>query len=57
MIAANAVNDRLGFDRDENALEVIWPGGGVSLSLAPKPEIARELIEIIAKRFHERDTT
>jgi len=54
MIAANLVGEGRGFDRDDNALEVFWLDGGASLPLAAKTVLAGELIQIIAKRYHER---
>jgi phosphopantothenoylcysteine decarboxylase/phosphopantothenate--cysteine ligase len=56
MIAANHVGEGLGFDRDENALEVLWEGGNVSLPLCKKEKLARQLIKIISERFHAKDT-
>jgi len=55
MIAANLVGgeDR-GFDSNNNALEVFWREGGASLPLAEKSALAGELIQMIAKRYHER---
>ncbi|NOX44094.1 MAG: bifunctional phosphopantothenoylcysteine decarboxylase/phosphopantothenate--cysteine ligase CoaBC [Gammaproteobacteria bacterium] len=52
MIAANQVgNEKGGFDSDENALAVFWPGGEILLPMATKEKIARELIAIVAERF------
>ena len=52
MIAANRVGlpDR-GFASGRNALSVLWPGGGRELGLAPKAELARRLIELVAERY------
>jgi len=51
MIAANRVGtSEGGFDSEENALEVLWPGGGTTLPLAPKTVIATQLVELIAQR-------
>ena len=57
MIAANRVGlpDR-GFGSDRNALTVIWRGGSRPLELAPKAEIARSLVDIIAERYRERNS-
>lgn len=54
MIAANWVGDSSpgGFERDENAFYVCWHGGERYLSLAPKKEIARDLLRLIAERYH-----
>lgn len=55
MIAANWVNQPgLGFDSDENELRLFWEGGGNLLTRAPKERLARELIAIIAERYHGR---
>jgi phosphopantothenoylcysteine decarboxylase/phosphopantothenate--cysteine ligase len=51
MIAANQVGPDCGFDRETNALTVFWPGGEVALGEAPKPVLARKLVELIAERF------
>ena len=52
MIAANRVGlpDR-GFASDRNALAVLWRGGGRELGLAPKAELARTLVELVAERY------
>jgi phosphopantothenoylcysteine decarboxylase/phosphopantothenate--cysteine ligase len=55
MIAANQVGDGLGFDKDENALTVYWHGGKQELSLTSKAALARQLIEVIAQRYQDRD--
>jgi phosphopantothenoylcysteine decarboxylase/phosphopantothenate--cysteine ligase len=55
MIAANLVGgDQGGFEADDNALTVSWEGGGETLRRAPKPELARALTGLIARRFHAR---
>jgi phosphopantothenoylcysteine decarboxylase/phosphopantothenate--cysteine ligase len=52
MIAANLVGaDAGGFEADDNALLVLWPGGGRSLPMMPKPALATALTEIIADRY------
>ena len=53
MIAANRVGlpDR-GFASDRNALSVLWRDGGIrELGLAPKAELARSLIALVAERY------
>ncbi len=58
MIAANGVGGaRGGFERDENALLLLWQGGGVELPMAPKEKLARLLIERIAERFNAKNST
>ncbi len=52
MIAANRVGEPgRGFESDENSLELIWDGGGVTIPIAPKEEVARRLVEFIAWRM------
>ena len=51
MIAANQVGDGMAFDCEDNALTVLWPGGKLEIARAPKIEVARELIALIAKRL------
>ncbi len=52
MIAANRVGgERGGFERDENALLVLWDGGERALAMMPKNELARELAGLIAERY------
>ena len=52
MIAANRVGlpDR-GFASERNALSVLWRSGGRELDLAPKAELARRLIGLVAERY------
>jgi phosphopantothenoylcysteine decarboxylase/phosphopantothenate--cysteine ligase len=54
MIAANRVGAGLAFEQDDNALEVLWPGGQRSLARTDKPRLARQLIALIAERFRSR---
>lgn len=52
MIATNDVSGKnVGFNSDNNALTVIWPGGHKVLPLAGKSQIAQQLIELIAIRY------
>ena len=52
MIATNDVSgENVGFNSDNNALTVIWPGGHKVLPLAAKRQIAKQLIELIAIRY------
>jgi phosphopantothenoylcysteine decarboxylase / phosphopantothenate---cysteine ligase len=55
MIAANEVGDGIGFDCEDNALTVIWPGGKMEVARGPKIDVARELIALIAKRLPPPD--
>ena len=52
MIAGNDVSENnIGFDSEENALEVYWSGGHCSLERDTKTKIARRLISLIAERY------
>ncbi len=54
MIAANRVDAAdSGFEVDENALSVFWPGGSKQLPRQPKTDIAAALIDIIADLFEQ----
>ena len=57
MIAANQVGQAgSGFGSDYNRLKLYWPGGGTELPYAPKSEVARELINIVASRYHAKNS-
>ena len=52
MIAANLVADGVGgFETDSNRLEVYWPGGDHQIEQADKREVAKQLIDLIARRY------
>jgi phosphopantothenoylcysteine decarboxylase / phosphopantothenate---cysteine ligase len=51
MIAANRVGPSCGFDKETNALDVFWQGGGVEFAESSKPVLARQLVALIAERF------
>ncbi len=56
MIAANWVGERAagaGFESDENALELFWPGGSLTLPRAAKLPLARHLVKVISEHFHQ----
>lgn len=56
LIAANWVGERAaggGFESDRNALRVLWADGGITLEQAPKADLARQLITIVARRLRE----
>jgi phosphopantothenoylcysteine decarboxylase/phosphopantothenate--cysteine ligase len=57
LIAANLVGEGLAFDCDDNALLVLWNDGSRTLDRAPKGEIARQLVELIAERYTGRRTS
>lgn len=52
MVAANQVGAGVGFDVDDNALYVCWPGGETRLPTAPKSTLAHQLLTLIADRYH-----
>jgi phosphopantothenoylcysteine decarboxylase/phosphopantothenate--cysteine ligase len=55
LIAANEVGDNKVFEQDENALVLLWPGGGrQELGAGAKTELAAKLVDFIAARFGER---
>jgi len=51
MIAANTVGPGLGFDADDNELQVFWDAGSRRLPRARKTRLARELIALVAERY------
>ena len=53
LIAANEVGTERAFDREDNALLVLWPGGRRELALKSKAELAREFIALVADRYHD----
>ena len=54
MIAANEVGHDKVFDKDDNALLVLWRDGRRDLPHAPKVTLARDLVALIAERYAER---
>ncbi len=54
MIAANEVGHDKVFEKDDNALLVLWRDGRLELPHAPKVQLARDLVALIAERFAER---
>lgn len=57
MIAANWVGlEQGGFDSDQNALEIFWGKQQTSLPMASKSELAKNLIQLIATRFNEKNS-
>ncbi|MFP4611062.1 MAG: bifunctional phosphopantothenoylcysteine decarboxylase/phosphopantothenate--cysteine ligase CoaBC [Thiohalophilus sp.] len=62
MVVANqvgpAATDTDGtFGSETNALQVFWPGGEAHLPLAPKAQLARQLIPVIVSCYEQRDRT
>lgn len=56
MIAANWVGrDEGGFDSDNNALQVYWPGGQQTFALSDKQILAEQLINLIAGQFKAKN--
>lgn len=52
LIAANQVGSGLGFEQDDNALLLLWPGGGrEQLARADKRDLARQLVARIGERL------
>ncbi|MFA7554584.1 MAG: bifunctional phosphopantothenoylcysteine decarboxylase/phosphopantothenate--cysteine ligase CoaBC [Spongiibacteraceae bacterium] len=52
LIIANDVSDSdIGFNSDNNAVSVIWQQGEKNIPLAPKQQLARSLITIIAQHY------
>lgn len=56
MIAANQVGAGLGFDVDENALQVFWQTGEAVLPQTRKTKLARQLVNLIAARYQQRNS-
>lgn len=52
MIAANRVAADLGFDADDNALQVFWEGGSAVFEQTRKSRLARQLVALVAERYH-----
>jgi phosphopantothenoylcysteine decarboxylase/phosphopantothenate--cysteine ligase len=53
MIIANKVGANLGFDSDENAVEVFWRTGEKKFPTSSKFTLAAELVELISERYAE----
>jgi phosphopantothenoylcysteine decarboxylase/phosphopantothenate--cysteine ligase len=53
MIIANLVGENLCFDADDNEVVVLWHEGRKPLPRLSKPELARQLIELIASRYRQ----
>jgi phosphopantothenoylcysteine decarboxylase / phosphopantothenate---cysteine ligase len=52
MIAANKVGADCGFDREDNSLLVLWPGGREDFGCGSKAELAQRLLALIGERLH-----
>jgi phosphopantothenoylcysteine decarboxylase/phosphopantothenate--cysteine ligase len=56
MIAANLVGgEKGGFGSSENALTVLWEGGTAELPMMNKIDLAKELVTLIEKKYHENN--
>ena len=56
MIAANLVGgSQGGFGSSENALSVLWDGGSADLPMMSKIDLAKELVTLIEKKYHEKN--
>lgn len=51
MIAANRVGEGIGFAVDENELQVFWGNDSSILPLAPKSQLARDLMTLIIEQY------
>jgi len=52
LIIANDVSDRsIGFNSDNNEATALWPGGQQELALSGKDAMARQIIDLIARRL------
>ncbi|TDR47344.1 phosphopantothenoylcysteine decarboxylase/phosphopantothenate--cysteine ligase [Tahibacter aquaticus] len=56
LIAANQVGSGLGFEVDDNSLTLISADATLRLPTAPKRELARQLIDVVAQRLRDRGT-
>jgi phosphopantothenoylcysteine decarboxylase/phosphopantothenate--cysteine ligase len=48
------VGNGKGFDTDDNALSLYWKGGKQELPKAPKLQIARQLVDVIAAHYKKK---
>ena len=57
MIAANLVAAAEGgFERDENALIVLWDGGREDLPMTDKQHLAQLLVTQVLKKYEEKNS-
>jgi phosphopantothenoylcysteine decarboxylase/phosphopantothenate--cysteine ligase len=56
LIAANDVSEGRVFERDDNALLVLWPSGRRELQQKNKCELAHEFVALVAERYLEACT-
>lgn len=56
MVAANWVGRADGgFDKENNAVTVFWPGGQQDFPMMAKRNLAQQLIQLIAQHYHEKN--
>jgi len=53
MIIANKVGANLGFDSDDNSVEVFWRTGEKSFPTTSKATLALDLVDLISERYEE----
>jgi phosphopantothenoylcysteine decarboxylase/phosphopantothenate--cysteine ligase len=57
LVVANLVGQAgTGFESDDNEVTLFWPGGRAELPRASKQQLAREIIRLIAERYHAQGT-
>jgi len=56
MIAANQVGKDMGFAVDQNALDVFWKNETQHIALAPKAQVARDLMTLIIEQYYAKDS-
>jgi phosphopantothenoylcysteine decarboxylase/phosphopantothenate--cysteine ligase len=54
MIAANRVGPGLGFDSEDNALDIYWQDGSQALEVMNKEKLARRLIRLVAQHYYAK---
>lgn len=54
LIAANEVGTDRGFGNVESSLNLFWLGGEHALPHASKDKLARQLVELVAKHYHQK---
>lgn len=51
MLAANRVGENLGFEKDDNALLIIWPKGEKQLPLENKEKLSHSLLGVLERQY------
>ncbi len=58
MIAANLVGGAAGgFERDENALTVLWDGGRCELPMVNKQALSERLVTVVTEHYDQKNST